>query len=264
MKKLLKILGVLVGIILLLGIGFLYWYFRPDFKDVDENHLPQFIQADFIDLANIYTISKFRSGIGHDFSGEGTGEKCRSMKHYFEPQGGPEGKDISQFFHQPDPSTSLNVYSPVDGRIMGMKEENTPIGKQIRIQPTAHSSYAIRLFHVFPTEDIKMFSTVKAGQKIGVIGKDQGMDVAVEHVVLGSARFVSYFQIMPDFIFANYQKRGVTSREEFIFTKEQRDLDPLKCNGEQFAQNYQQDPTFTAKNEVRLSGYQEPPRQNGR
>jgi hypothetical protein len=63
----------------------------PDY----ENHLPKFIQADFIELDKIETISLFRSGVGHDSSdAPSTGETCRSKKHYCSPtleaQGGWE------------------------------------------------------------------------------------------------------------------------------------------------------------------------------
>lgn len=49
------------------------------FKPFDIKNPPKFIQADFVELDKVYVISKFRSGVGHDFSlGD---EKCRSMKH---------------------------------------------------------------------------------------------------------------------------------------------------------------------------------------
>src|SRR3990172_3261597 len=99
--------------------------------------LPQFIEADFIDLDKIYSISKFRSGSGHDFSGNG--EKCRSMKHYFNTQDTREKMDA---FSQnngippaPDGNGDIPIYSPVDGKIVSVAKEQMPIGVQIYIRP---------------------------------------------------------------------------------------------------------------------------------
>src|SRR3989344_7698295 len=141
----------------------------------DENNLPKFIQADFVNLSQIYSISKFRSGEGHDFSGGG--ETCRSMKHYFTPQYNPnvqwrevDGKRLPPL---PDGITDILIYSPVDGKISSIGEEHTPIGKQVAIIPDSQP-YLIRLFHIYLSPDIKSGTHVKAGQQIGVIGKNQG------------------------------------------------------------------------------------------
>lgn len=48
--------------------------------DVDSNGIPRFVQTDYIELAKIDRISRFRSGEGHDYSDNF--ESCRSMKHY--------------------------------------------------------------------------------------------------------------------------------------------------------------------------------------
>jgi len=39
---------------------------------------------------------------------------------------------------------------------------------------------------------------------------------------------------MTDALFNNYVARGVSSRQEFTITKEERDANPLQCNGESF------------------------------
>ena len=54
-----------------------------DFYDIDAKGIPQFAGVDYIELAKISRISKFRSGIGHDYSDDF--EQCRSMKHYYMP-----------------------------------------------------------------------------------------------------------------------------------------------------------------------------------
>src|SRR3990167_11035872 len=86
--------------------------------------LPQFIQADFIDLEKVASISKFRSGSGHDFS-KGSGETCRSMKHYFNvPRPEWIGQLISKnggIAPEPDGKTDISIYSPVDGKIISIE-----------------------------------------------------------------------------------------------------------------------------------------------
>lgn len=222
----------------------------------NSSSLSQFIQADFIDLDKITYISKFRSGSGHDFSGNG--EKCRSMKHYFNTQDTQEKMDA---FSQnngippaPDGNGDIGIYSPVDGKIISVQEEQMPIGVQVYIRPKLNSEFTIRLFHIYLSSGIKKGTTVKAGQKIGVISKNQNTDIAVSKGAFFSQNFISYFAVMPDSIFKKYQDRGVKSRSDFIISKEERDAKPLSCNGEQFAKNNDQE--ASSDDFVFLSGYQ--------
>lgn len=222
----------------------------------DSGSLPQFIQADFIDLDKIAYISKFRSGSGHDFSGNG--EKCRSMKHYFNTQDTREKMDA---FSQnnglppaPDGNGDIPIYSPVDGKIVSVKKEQMPIGVQVYIRPNSNSEFTIRLFHIYLSSVIKKGSAVKAGQKIGVISKNQNTDIAISKGSPFGQNFISYFDVMPDSIFKGYQDRGVKSRSDFIISKKERDAKPLACNGEQFAENNDQE--ASSLDFVFLSGYQ--------
>ncbi len=207
-----------------------------------ENAQPQFIQSDFIDLTNVYAISKFRSGSGHDFS-QSSGENCRSMKHYFNAR---RTNEIEQLINQnrgmapaPDGKTDTSIYSPINGKIIAIEADQMPIGEQIYIRPSAYPQFTIRLFHVYPMAEIKTGAEVRAGQKIGVIGRYQNTDIAV---VKGWSNYVSYFEVMPDKLFSKYQKLGIKNRDELIISKAERDANPLQCNGEWFAQNYENDP----------------------
>ncbi len=257
-----KILLSVVGVLVIAGASFVWFFKHPTLVSaVDENNLPKFIQADFIDLDKVASISKFRSASGHDFSAHG--ETCRSMKHYFQPPFNPNAKmrtvDGQQLPPLPDGQTDTPIYSPVDGKIISLSDEHTPIGKQFSIRPDSNPNFNVRIFHVFPSDGIHALMNVKAGQQLGVIGKDQGTDIAIETTTLKGTQFVSYFQVMPDAIFANYQKHGITSRDDLIFTKSYRDAHPLQCTNnkdEQFAQNYQGDINYDG--EVYLSGYARP------
>ena len=209
-------------------------------KAIDENDLPRFIQSDFIDLDKIYSISKFRSGSGHDFS-DNT-ETCRSMKHYFNTQSTSEGEEERNenngFPKPPTQSKAIDIFSPVDGKIVKIEEDQTSVGKQVYIVPDKATNFKVRLFHIYLLPGIDKGSKIKAGQKIGEIGIYQNTDIAVEIRTGMSRKFASYFQVMPDEVFAKYQARGVKSRDQFIFTKEKRDANPLSCNGELFTKNY--------------------------
>ncbi len=267
-KKVLIILGSIVGVLV---IGFAIIMVPHMGIGVDINNPPKFIQADFIDLSKIYAISKYRSGAGHDFSGNG--ETCRSMKHYYTQQydssidarSTKDPKTGRSIPPQPNGSDDIDIVSPVDGTIADIHSEQLPIGKQIYIIPDGYPAYQIRLFHVYPVDGLKKGSIggiggshVKAGEKIGVIAKGQSTDVAVQ-VGFMKQNFVSYFDVMPDNVFAGYVARGVTSRNDFIISKAERDASPLQCNGEEFVRPSNYDET---QDDVHLSGYVAPTRGN--
>ncbi len=268
-KKILIIVGALAGILVIafgilivphMGIG------------VNLNNPPKFIQSDFIDINKIFAISKYRSGAGHDFSGNG--ETCRSMKHYYTQQYDPTidarstkdpatGRSIPP---QPNGTDDIDILSPVDGYIADIHSEQLPIGKQIYIIPDGYPAYQIRIFHVYPVDGLKKgflngigASHVKAGEKIGVIAKGQSTDIAVQVGFL-KQNFVSYFDVMTDDIFASYIARGATSRNDFIISKAERDASPFQCNGEEFVRPSNYDET---QDDVHLSGYIAPTRNSG-
>lgn len=156
------------------------------------------------------------------------------MKHYFQPNHDPSldkyfqngGKD----FPTPDPATAIAIYSPVDGEITGVDQENTPIGKQVSIVSNEAPQFLIRLFHIYLLDGFKSGSNVKAGEQIAWLNKGQGTDIAIQVGQLPvNQRYISYFSVLPDNIFENYQKRGVTSRDDLIMSRSDRDANPLQC-----------------------------------
>lgn len=260
MKKVLRIISVTFVAVLIVFIGAFYFLMGPIvFHAPEENNLPKFIRADFIDLSQIYSISKFRSGAGHDFSS--VGETCRSMKHYFTPQKTIESMNYEHEHNNlPKPPTKdefIPIYSPADGEISAVGEEQTPIGKQIEIHPSNAPEFKIRLFHIYLDEGFGWGSKVKAGEKIGEIGKYQGTDIAVQIRTPKGEVFYSYFEVMPDNIFDNYKKRGIVSKEDVIISREQRDANPLKCNGEQFVRERNQ-ASYNSDDYFFLSGFKMP------
>lgn len=178
----------------------------------------RFVEADYIELSKIYCISRFRSGIGHDYSDDF--ESCRSMKHYYQPQASVNWGDIK-------------IYSPVDGVVSQKFEEWA--GTQVWIQSSAYPEFEFRIFHINLDPEIDIGSTVFAGQQLGThIGSQTMSDIAVSLDTPEGRRLISYFDVMSDSLFQNYQLRGLTSRDELIISEAERDEDPLTCIGEEF------------------------------
>ncbi len=182
--------------------------------------LPKFILKDYIELDKIDSISRFRSGAGHDYSD--SYEACRSMKHYYRPR-----MNIDW--------TTIKIFSPVNGVVVDTLNEWT--GTQILIRPFGMPAFWITIFHVNITPALSPGDTVWSGQHIGYHSSNQtGSDIAIQMSDVNSTwRKVSYFDLMTDKLFACYMSRGVMTRDTLIISKTARDADPLlPCNGNQF------------------------------
>ncbi|MFZ4622198.1 MAG: hypothetical protein ACOYNS_16680 [Bacteroidota bacterium] len=177
-----------------------------------------FITTDYIELNKIERISKFRSGIGHDYRDDA--ESCRSMKHYYQPLG-----NISW--------SSVKIFSPVTGKVVRTFEEWA--GTQLWIQPSKYPAYTIMIFHINLLKPLAVGDSVTAGMQIGThIGSQTMSDIAVGYSIGNKWQLLSYFTLMSDSLFSSYAARGITSRNELIITKAARDADPLNCSGETF------------------------------
>ena len=186
--------------------------------DVDANGIPQFVGVNYIELDNIFRISKFRSGIGHDYSDDF--ESCRSMKHYFQPNGSVDWSNIQ-------------IFSPVNGTVSNIYEEWA--GTQVHIKSEEYPAFFFIIFHVNLTNSLDVGELVASGQQIGThIGAQTMSDIAVKVRTSNSWKLVSYFDVMTDVVFQDYQARGLNSRSDAIISKEARDTDPLTCDGEEF------------------------------
>jgi hypothetical protein len=185
----------------------------------ESNGIPRFVTTDYTELAKISRISRFRSGEGHDFSD--AYESCRSMKHYFVP-----GLAVDW--------GGLKIFSPVNGVVECLRPERS-FGTQLLIRAHDQPAFLFVLFHVNPTNSIRIGSAVVAGQYLGTHwGLDTSSDIAVRVATPRGEKLVSYFDVMTDALFQTYQPRGVASRQDMIISKEERDADPLTCEGESF------------------------------
>lgn len=180
--------------------------------------IPRIATSDYIALASVAAVSKFRSGIGHDYSD--AFERCRSMKHYFMPIGTIDW-------------SSIPVTSPVTGTVESVLAEWA--GSQIRIRAAAQPAFRFILFHVTPAIPLSAGTPATAGQPLGHhVGSQTMSDIAVGVDTPAGYKLVSWFDTMTDEVWAGYAARGVASRAAAIVSRSARDADPLGCTGETF------------------------------
>jgi hypothetical protein len=181
--------------------------------DLDRLGPPRFVTADYIDLDAIDAISRFRSAEGHDYA-DGV-ERCRSMKHYFRPR---ETVDAA----------AIGLYAPVTGTVAYVRDDLW--GKQVGIRPDADPAFTVILFHVNPAQPLVVGTRRASGQRLGThIGPQTWSDVAVGVDTPGGYRLVSWFEVLTDDVWRDYQARGLRSRAEPIISRAERDADPLTC-----------------------------------
>ncbi len=190
-----------------------------DVWDIEKDGIPRFVSADYIELAKISRISKYRSSVGHDYSD--AFEHCRSMKHYFEPKASVDW-------------AAVRIYSPVTGKITRVELEWA--GTKIEIVSDAFPAFRFSVFHVNPATDYQVGNSVTAGELLGTHAGTQTMsDISViVNDPTRQGRMVSYFDVMTDDVFAGYFNRGVMARTDVIIPKALRDAHPLVCNGDTF------------------------------
>jgi len=187
--------------------------------DLDALGVPKLIANDYIDLDKIARISRFRSGVGHDYSDDA--ERCRSMKHYFQPRSGLDWGTVA-------------ISSPLAGTVAEVQDETT-FGKQLRITSSANPALTVIIFHVRPEAGVVAGAAVAAGQPLGShVGSQTMSDIAIRVQTPGGSRFVSYFDALTDVLFERYASHGVTSRQAMVISAAERDASPLACVGEQF------------------------------
>lgn len=187
--------------------------------DIDAAGVPRFVTQNYIELAAVRAISRFRSGIGHSYAD--SVESCRSMKHYFMPPAGPAAATVA-------------IASPVDGEVVGLLQEWA--GTQVSIRARSQPAFRIILFHVTVTAPLAVGTAVSGGQIIGTHVGDQTMsDVAVSVDGPDGYRLVSWFDVITDELWATYQARGLATRSDLIISRSERDQSPLSCANEAFS-----------------------------
>jgi hypothetical protein len=187
--------------------------------DIDKNGIPKFVKTNYIELAKIYRISKYRSSVGHDYSD--ASEKCRSLKHYFEPKSGEDW-------------TTVKIYAPVKGIITRAEQEWA--GIKLEIESEEFPAFRFSIFHINTSKQYNINDKVVEGEFLGThIGSQTYSDISVivnDPAKLG--RMVSFFDVMTDALFKEFSDRGLSSRADVIIPKAIRDANPLTCSGDTF------------------------------
>lgn len=187
-------------------------------QESEDDTILRFVDTDYIELSKITRISRFRSGIGHSYTDDF--ETCRSMKHYYVPK-----DDVD--------ATAIKIFSPIDGTVQHLEQEWA--GTQIRIVSQEYPTFVFILFHVNEI-DLEIGDKIIAGQQIGThIGSETWSDIAVGQESGAGWRLNSYFDVMADTLFTNYQERGLLFRDDAVISPEARDGDPLQCDEEDFS-----------------------------
>ncbi|MCX6147860.1 MAG: hypothetical protein NTW25_11540 [Candidatus Kapabacteria bacterium] len=185
-------------------------------QTIDSVH---FLTSSYIELSKIKQVSKFRSGIGHNYSDDF--ENCLSMKHYFYPKDSINWSEIA-------------IYSPVNGRVVRLDSEWA--GVQIHIQPLNFSKYNIIIFHLNFTRSIKLGDSIKSGEQIGKhIGNQTYSDIAISSTENNKYKLLSYFDVISDSLFQKFKQNNTSKRNDFIISKELRISDPLNCINDSFS-----------------------------
>ena len=186
----------------------------------------RFVRSHHIALGEIAHISRFRSAVGHDYSDDV--EICRSMKHYFWPRGGEPGGEQENW-------GEIEIFSPIAGEVVAVRQEWA--GVQLDIRSTLHPNYHFILFHLSPTAPIVEGQLVEEGQPLGLhIGSQTMSDIAVGVETEEAWQLLSFFDVMTDELFADYQERGVEERRALLISQEERNAFPLHCEEGRFVE----------------------------
>lgn len=184
------------------------------------------ITTNYLSLSSIESVSKFRSGAGHDFVDEF--EACRSMKHYYNFDGG-----LSFAARASEP-----YYSPVDGEITAISVEGT--GTTVHLRPSSAPYLYVEIFHVDLDPALEVGSMVNSGDQIGThfsYGADGGnSDIAVWVRRPDGYRLISQFEIMSAGVLSEFTARGVTDwSTELYFETTAPHLSSLQCDNQEFS-----------------------------
>lgn len=185
--------------------------------------MPLLFTSDAVNPWLVAKVSRFRSGEGHDYSDDF--ESCRSMKHYYLP------KDAS--------FTDFALFAPADGVVVGLQESFAPAwkGVDVAMSLVQAPAFEVAIFHIQPVKPLHLGEQVRAGQWLGWSAKREGTatDVAVGVHTPEGFKLFSFFQLMQPRVFAPYRARGVPDPAALVITREERDADPLSCEGQTFS-----------------------------
>jgi len=204
--------------------------------DIDNEGIPKFINAHFIELDKIEYVKRFRSGLGINY--HDSFENCRSLSHNF------------YAFEEYQVEQNIKIFSPINGTITAIEGSwmnnsgiweptESNLIKKITIQSSEYPAFSVTISFVDIREmGLNTEMKVLAGQQLGYSNTDvinsvtnlNSIKIVVNTIICPSDhKKLSYFDVITDNLFEDYKDRGATTREDFIISKEERDLDPLEC-----------------------------------
>jgi len=246
MKKHKLVKGIAISVICVLVIGIavalFYWLRMPGSLEADQ--VPP-ITASPVSADQLYVVSKFRSGSGHDFSNRAwDGETCRSMKHYFNKTMKFDENRMPVRSQPTAEYPNIKIFAPFDGNVTDINSDRTPLGKQVTITSNKNPNFYVRLFHIDLLPGVGKGTKVTSGQQIATVGPMDGIDVSYEGLLRNTkVVYLSVFDYMTDEVFSPFKAMGKT-RSDFVLTREQADALNLKCDGEKFISDRGDDSQF--------------------
>ena len=225
-----------VGALIIILVAAIFFAFQSA-----QNEPPPLLVSNFVDLDNITRISKYRSCVGHTTVPQDERESKRSMKHYFEVK--PEYVGTN----------SVKIYSPYDGYVSVIRSEPPDLEGEIWIVPKRKfpmlppvGTWQFSVEHIIVREDLKQGSEVKTGETIGyaavpeenrasfdiVYAKQALVPKEIDNYTSPFVDLDSVFNHMSEQVFAEYQQKGVTSKERMLISKEERDNRQCQYEGQ--------------------------------
>jgi len=208
------------------------------YPTVDPTNPPRIAVNNFIDLDPFIGITKLRAAYGHDYSigdeeHDPEFKSCRSMKHYLDAY--TYTQRSSGNFGTYNTSRNVKYYAPADGELRDIiTNEFSPgeIEYQFTIISNEYPNLLFTFMHVDLLEELRNGASVKAGQHIGYVIRPHGQGEIVTWVSLGGGNIknISFFDVMSDEVFSEYQSRGILEREQMTITREYRDSNPKPCH----------------------------------
>ncbi|MBI1961091.1 MAG: hypothetical protein HYS45_00125 [Parcubacteria group bacterium] len=183
----------------------------------------KFVVAHPFNLDQIASFSKYRSCMGHSYSGQtvagGEEPHNRSLKHYITPLASVR-----------ESGEEIPIYAPFDGEISDVTYSEPEGDYQVWVtpNPTGIKQWHFIFFHVLLDEGFAEGSAVAAGERIGRAHLNLGgnFDIGMKRSAPFSRPAISPpFEHFSDAILADYEARGVTVADITI-PKEYRDANP--------------------------------------
>ncbi|PIP27616.1 MAG: hypothetical protein COX30_00965 [Candidatus Moranbacteria bacterium CG23_combo_of_CG06-09_8_20_14_all_39_10] len=211
MKKRIVVIAIAVVISLIIGVVVVF---------LKNKNNPPLLTVNFIDLDKVEKISKFRSCQGHTVVPQDGSESARNMKHYVLLK--PEYLDKQK----------IGILSPLDGFVQGtMSNPEKGLEGEIWIGQEG-TPWAVSFEHIELVRNFERGDKVRAGELIGYV---PGKGVDVVYAIGGDgvkimdgyaspfAALDSVFNHMSEEVFAIYQKKGIKSKDDLIYSREYRD-----------------------------------------